>query len=202
VLRAGSTVPRGFPGCKMAGCDAAGARLGSGRRVSGARIWTVAMNAGYAYMFLALAGFSLIGIFSKVADMKNCRPAAIYAFVYLWSLVLVAGFVVFFKGVSFEVPKALYRIALPFGMSAAIAGIAFQAGLRYGKISTSWLIINLSAAIPTIGSIAFYHEQINNKKILAFCLVTVSMLLLWIDRKTERPADKPARDKEENAACG
>ena len=41
---------------------------------------------------------------------------------------------------------------------AAIALWLFQRGLRYGRIATSWLLINLSSAVPTALSVIVYHE--------------------------------------------
>ena len=80
-------------------------------------------------------------------------------------------------------PGIVNVIVLPFGVASAIGGIVFMAGIYYGKISTSWLIINLSAAIPAIGSILFYSEPVNPRKIAVLLLAVVSMLLLWKDKQ-------------------
>jgi drug/metabolite transporter (DMT)-like permease len=76
-------------------------------------------------------------------------------------------------------------IALPFGASAAAALWLFQRGLRYGRIATSWLLINLSAAIPTALSVVVYHEPLNLRKAGVLLLIVVSLLLLWWDRKQD-----------------
>jgi drug/metabolite transporter (DMT)-like permease len=136
-------------------------------------------------MVLSLTSFGLIGIFAKFADTRDCRPSAIYTFAYGWSMLFSALFVVLFRGGSFHVPGIVYVIALPFGVASAIGGIVFMAGIRYGKISTSWLIINLSAAIPAIGSILFYSEPVNPKKIAVLLLAIASMLLLWKDKQED-----------------
>ena len=140
---------------------------------------------GHLYMLGALVSFSLIGIAAKIADTKHCRPAAMYSLVYLWALVLVAFWCVTARGAAFAVPALVWRVAIPFGMCAALAGIAFQIGIRYGKISTSWLVINLSAAVPTVGSVLLYHEPVSPRKLLVLLLVTLSMLLLWKDKKAD-----------------
>jgi len=44
------------------------------------------------------------------------------------------------------------------------------------------LIINLSAAIPTLGSVFIYHESVGLRKVVALCLIAVSVLLLWKDK--------------------
>lgn len=143
------------------------------------------MNLGYLYMVLSLTSFGLIGIFAKFADTRDCRPSAVYTLAYGWSMLFSALFVILFRGGSFHVPGIVYVIALPFGVASAIGGIVFMAGIRYGKISTSWLIINLSAAIPAIGSILFYKEPVNPRKIAVLLLAVVSMLLLWKDKQED-----------------
>lgn len=143
------------------------------------------MNLGYLYMVLSLTSFGLIGIFAKFADTRGCRPSAVYTLAYGWSMLFSALFVVLFRGGSFHVPGVVYAIALPFGVASAIGGIVFMSGIRYGKISTSWLIINLSAAIPAIGSVLFYGEPVNPRKIAVLLLAVVSMLLLWKDKQED-----------------
>jgi drug/metabolite transporter (DMT)-like permease len=136
-------------------------------------------------MVLSLTSFGLIGIFAKFADTRGCRPSAVYTLAYGWSMLFSALFVVLFRGGSFHVPGVVYAIALPFGVASAIGGIVFMSGIRYGKISTSWLIINLSAAIPAIGSVLFYGEPVNPRKIALLLLAVVSMLLLWKDKQED-----------------
>ncbi len=157
------------------------------------------MNLGYLYMGMAVAAFSLTGIFAKVADTRDCRPSAIYTLLYAWSLILVAGFALLGKGASFSAPAPVIWIALPFGVSAVIGGLAFQTGIRYGKLSASWLIISLSAAVPTVCSVAVYHEPVNPKKAAVLLLVLISVGLLWKDRHDE---ESRARQAKESGACG
>ncbi len=143
------------------------------------------MTLGYLYMFLSLTCFGMIGIVAKFADTRGCKPSAVYTLAYAWSLIFGVLFVVLFRGADFYVPAVVYAIALPFGVASAIGGIAFMAGIRYGKISTSWLIINLSAAIPAIGSVILYHEPVNPRKIAVLILAAVSVLLLWKDKQDD-----------------
>jgi drug/metabolite transporter (DMT)-like permease len=137
---------------------------------------------GYLFMFLGLASFSLLGVFAKIADMKKCRPSALYALLFCWACLFALAVSSAAGQPVTAAPGKLAAIALPFGLAGAVAGVAFQAGLRYGKISTSWLVINLSAAIPTLGSIFLYHEPVRPLKVVALCLIVVSVLLLWKDR--------------------
>jgi len=140
---------------------------------------------GYLYMILSLICFAFIGIFAKIADSRGCKPSAVYTLAYGWSLLFGAIFVVLFRNADFRVPIVVYAMALPFGVASVIAGIVFLSGIRYGKISTSWLIINLSAAIPAVGSIILYHEQVSARKIAVVALAIVSVFLLWKDKQSD-----------------
>lgn len=140
---------------------------------------------GYLYMILSLTCFGFIGICAKLADMRGCKPVAVFTLAYGWSLMFGAVFVALFRGGDFRVPAVVYAIALPFGVASVIGGIVFLAGLRYGKVSTSWLIINLSAAIPAVLSVILYHERVNARKIAVLALAAVAVILLWKDKQLE-----------------
>jgi len=140
---------------------------------------------GYLYLILSLTCFGFIGIFAKLADMRGCKPIAVYTLAYGWSLIFGAVFVALFRGGDFRVPAVVYGIALPFGVASVIGGVVFLAGIRYGKISTSWLIINLSAAIPAALSVILYHEQVNARKIAVVALAAIAVVLLWKDKRSE-----------------
>ena len=140
---------------------------------------------GYLYMFLSLTCFGLLGILVKIADLRGCKPGAVYTLAYGWSLLFGVVFVALFRGADFHAPFVVYEIALPFGVASVIGAMVFLAGIRYGKISTSWLVINLSAAIPAIGSIVVYHERVNPKKVAVITLAVVSVLLLWKDKEAD-----------------
>lgn len=143
------------------------------------------MNVGYLYMALSMLFLGMIGIVAKLADMRGCKPYAIYTMAYGWSFFFSVLFVIMFRRANFHVPPVVYVIALPFGLAGALAGIAFMSGIHYGKISTSWLIINLSAALPAAGSIVFYHEHVSPRKILVLALAIASLFLLWKDKESD-----------------
>jgi EamA domain-containing membrane protein RarD len=137
--------------------------------------------------------FSLLGVLHKVADVKQSRPSAITALLYVWSLVLVLTFVVLRTESGPAAPAAVVTVALPFGVCAAVAILAFQAGVKHGNIATSWLAINLSSGIPTVASIIIYHEQLTPMKAVALSLIPVSMFLLWKDKKDAEQTARGAR---------
>jgi drug/metabolite transporter (DMT)-like permease len=143
------------------------------------------MATGQIYMLLALLSFSLLGVLHKLADVKRCRPTAVNALLYGWSLCFILALVTLRPGSGPAAPASVVGIALPFGICASIAILAFQAGIKHGNIATSWLAINLSAGIPTVASVLIYGEPVLPGKALALCLIPVSMFLLWKDKKDD-----------------
>lgn len=143
------------------------------------------MAAGQIYMLLGLLSFSMLGVLHKLADVKHGRPPAINALLAVSSLVMVFGFVVVGSVGGPAVPRIVALVAIPFGISASVAILAFQAGVKHGHIATSWLAINLSAGIPTVASILIYDEPVGTTKALALALIPVSMFLLWQDKKQQ-----------------
>jgi drug/metabolite transporter (DMT)-like permease len=140
------------------------------------------MSPGYWFMFGALLSFAGMGVVHKLGDKLHANPINIAL------LTMAAGFVVTLirSGLSgpglHNIPPHIAFVAIPFGISAAIALWLFQKGLRHGHIVTSWLIINLSTAIPTVLSIVVYHEALNPRKLFTLVLIAASLVLLWWDR--------------------
>lgn len=139
------------------------------------------MTEGYFYALLGLLSFGGLGIFHKLADTWKCRPVQVNALLYCWSLAFVTFMTAVHSG-GWQAPSSVPFLALPFGVCASIAILAFQAGIRHGDIATSWLAINLSSGLPTLGSILIYNEPVGWKRAVALCLIPVSMGLLWKDR--------------------
>lgn len=152
---------------------------------------------GYFYMILSLSSFGLIGICAKLADLRGCKPVPVFTLAYAWCALFGAIFVALFRGMDFKVPVTIYAIAIPFGIASVIGGMVFLEGVRYGKISTSWLIINLSAAIPAIGSVVLYHEHVNAKKITVVVLAVIAIFLLWKDKQLEEARQPEVASGEE-----
>jgi drug/metabolite transporter (DMT)-like permease len=142
------------------------------------------LHSGHIFMFLGLLSFGLLGVFHKLADVKEASPKAITAVLYLASLVFVlVTLVATQKGPPFTGDGRILAIGLPFGLFAGIAILAFQAGIRHGDITTSWLVINLSSAIPTVASILIYKEAVTPTKAVALILIPIAILLLWKERR-------------------
>jgi EamA domain-containing membrane protein RarD len=142
------------------------------------------LEIGLVYTLLALLSYSTLGLFHKLADVKECRPSAITVLLYFFSLVyLLLGS---FAALSMSgAPTTAKLLGIPFGMCSAVAILALQTALRFGNISTSWLAINLSAGVPAVVSIVLYHEAISLRKVFALVLIAGAMVLLWRDRAIE-----------------
>ena len=135
---------------------------------------------GYFLVFWSLFSYGVLGICHKLAERKRCRPQPLSAVLMLGGFLGMNIFVLLGAGYAIP-PKALYT-ALICGTIALCALWAFQEGIKHGKIATSWLIINLSAAIPTVGSILIYREAVNLKKLGILGLIVVAIVLVWLDR--------------------
>lgn len=129
-----------------------------------------------------MAAFATLGLLHKQADRAGCRPQQITILLFAWSALFSAG-TLLGRGQSLLMPGSVWAIALPSGACAATAILLFQIGVREGKIATSWLIINLSGAIPTLASVLIYREKVGPMKLLALVAMVAAVVLLWLERK-------------------
>lgn len=138
----------------------------------------------------------MIGVLHKVADHKQCRPEAINLFIFLGAAIAMNAVSMGRSGIGrlLHIPTVAWVTAVVCGFLASIATLAFQHGVKYGKISTSWLIINLSMVLPTILSIFVYHEFITLRRTIGLMLAVATLILLWRERVQEeaRGAATPA----------
>jgi drug/metabolite transporter (DMT)-like permease len=144
------------------------------------------MTLGYLLLILGLVAFGMLGIFHKVADHPQCRPKMTAVILLFWGGVLTTLYTAFnSKGMGLVFPPRVLLIGSCGGIIAALALFIFQTGLKYGKISTSWLIINLATSIPILLSIFLFNEKINLGKILGILLVLAAVIMLWMDKKID-----------------
>jgi drug/metabolite transporter (DMT)-like permease len=143
------------------------------------------MTIGYLFLLLSLVAFGALGILHKVADHPDCRPRIITALLLGWGAVLTAIYTALFDRHGLHMPGKVLAIGATAGVFASIALFVFQACLRYGKISTSWLVGNLCVAVPVAMSIIAYRERVTPGKAVGMLLVLVAILLLWWDKKTD-----------------
>lgn len=143
------------------------------------------MTLGYALLFVSLVAFGLLGIFHKVADHPDCRPKMITVILLFWGGLLTTIYTFFFHPVGLVFPREVLMIGSLGGVIAAFALYIFQAGLKFGKISTSWLIINLATAIPVSLSIFLFGEKVSAPKVAGILLVATAIVLMWQDKKID-----------------
>jgi drug/metabolite transporter (DMT)-like permease len=153
------------------------------------------MAIAYVFLIMAAASLGMLGVMHKVADHRRCRPEAINLFLFLGAAIVMAVITLWRLGPAkaFVIPSVACLTATACGFLASLAILSFQHGVRFGKISTSWLIINLSAALPTVLSIVIYREAVSVRRALGLALAVVALLILWLERtREERAAQAPA----------
>lgn len=152
------------------------------------------MNLGHAFLLMALLSLGLLGVMLKVADSAKCRPGAVNLGLFLWAAVFLSLYLLSAGRASLlmQTPGKLYVVAAVCGTLASVAILSFQTGLRYGKIATGWVIINLSTILPSLLSIVIYREPVTPLKGIALLLVIVSIVLLWKDRQIDTEAARSA----------
>ena len=157
------------------------------------------MNFGYVFLLLALTAFGTLGIFHKIADHPDCRPKMTALLLFFWGAVFSFIYTGAFDSKRLHFPGRVVLIGACTGVVAALAIFVFQTALRYGKISTSWLIINLTSAVPVLVSILLFNEKINFAKSLGILLVFIAIVLLWLDKRRDLQKMDPARATEQKS---
>lgn len=146
---------------------------------------------GYLLLLTSLTAFGLLGIFHKVADHPNCRPKMIAVILLFWGGVLTTLYTLQFDAKGLQFPPKVLLIGSAGGIIAGLALFVFQTGLKFGKISTSWLIINLSMSIPILLSVFLYHEKITPARGLGVVLVFAAIVMMWWDKKADMEKADP-----------
>ena len=143
------------------------------------------MFIGYLFAVLAMLSIGILGILSKLADNKGCTPLNTTLVLFGGSTVFMGLWVSLVQGQSLNPPRIVSGTALFFGALAVLAFWTFLYGLQFGKITTSWIFMNLSAVVPATLSTVIYHEKVGLLKALVLGLVVLSIFLLWKDKQQE-----------------
>ena len=143
------------------------------------------MMLGYIFLFSSMLAFGILGIFHKVADHPECRPKVIAVILLFWGGLLTTLYTLLLEAKGLQFPPRVVAIGAMGGVCSSLALFAFQAGLRFGKISTSWLVTNLCVSIPVLLSIFYFREPITRGKIVGLALVLTAIFLLWWDKQVE-----------------
>jgi drug/metabolite transporter (DMT)-like permease len=146
----------------------------------------------------AVVSLGMLGVLHKGADRWGCRPQAINLFLFFWASVLMMVTAAVLSGSPAVLSSrgTIVIIAAICGSCAGIAILNFQQSMRFGKISTSWLIINLSTASPTTLSIVLYHEHVTLRRGLSLVLAVAALVLLGVDRCREQAAQISSSSQE------
>ena len=143
------------------------------------------MFIGYLFAVLAMLSIGVLGILSKLADRPDCTPLNTTLVLFGGSSVIMGLYVRFIQGETLNPPKMVSGTAIFFGALAVLAFWVFLYGLQFGKITTSWIFMNLSAIVPAALSTILYHEKLGVLKALVLGLVVLSIFLLWKDKQQE-----------------
>ncbi len=143
----------------------------------------------HLYLLLSVVSFGLLGVLHKVSDHRHCRPEGVNLILFLGAAFGMLAVSVWRTGTKvMDVPAIAWGTAITCGFLASVAILAFQHGVRFGKISTSWLVINLSMALPTVLSILIYHEHVSIRRGLGLFLAVTALVILWLERTREERA--------------
>src|SRR5206468_6191755 len=134
--------------------------------------------SGYLFLTLTVLCFCGLGVLHKVADFQKCRPSAINAYLFFWACLFITIYTLF-HGPSLKTPGEVTGVAIFCGLCASVAILSFQIGVRHGNISNSWLIINLSTAVPTVLSIVIFREAVCLRRAAAVMAIVLSFIFLW-----------------------
>jgi hypothetical protein len=144
---------------------------------------------GYLFALLAMVSIGLLGVLSKLADVYGCRPLNTSVVLFGSSALLMGGVTVGVQGQSLVPPAAVWGTGLVFGTIAIVAFWVFLYGLQFGKITSSWIFMNMSAIVPVTLSVVLYRERVTAAKASVLVLVVVSILLLWYDKQRDSGGD-------------
>ena len=156
---------------------------------------------GHAFLLIAVISFGMLGILHKVADHQGCRPEGINMVLFGGAAACMFGATLWQNGWSntLDLPFAGWMVAVVCGVLSSLAILSFQHGVRFGRISTSWLVINLSTTLPTLLSILLYHETVRPRRAAGLVLAVVALVILWAERvREEKAAMQKAAQIEQN----
>jgi drug/metabolite transporter (DMT)-like permease len=153
---------------------------------------------GYLFALLAMLSIGVLGVLSKLADVHGCKPLNTSLVLFGGSALIMAGHVVVGQHESLVPPLAVGATAVVFGGLAILAFWVFLYGLQFGKITSSWIFMNLSAIVPATLSVLIYREYVSAAKAVVLVLVVVSILLLWKDKQQENETASDTAREEPN----
>lgn len=143
------------------------------------------MFLGYLFAVLAMLSIGVLGLLSKLGDRYGCTPLNTALTLFGGSTVFMGIYVALVQKATLVPPAMVSGTATLFGALAILAFWLFLYGLQFGKLTSSWIFMNLSAVVPAALSIMIYHEAITLTKAVVLALVVTSIVLLWKDKQLE-----------------
>ena len=147
------------------------------------------MTVGIILCFLGAFSFGLGACVAKVADGQHCRATALVASLYAWATALMLARTLAL-GTGFQMPAKAVGLAVVLGVCSAVAFLAFQTSIAFGKVTVPWLVMNLSAGVPTLVSIWIYKERLTPLKFLAFVIALAALACLFQGKRLEEEEGK------------
>lgn len=133
---------------------------------------------GLFFCFLGALAFGALGSVSKIAERRQYAASGLVVGMCGWgALAMLVRTLMLPTG--FHIPVKVVPIAIACGVCAGVAYFAYQTSIMVGKVTVGWLMMNLSAGVPSVVSIWVYHEKLTPIKIFAFALGLVSVLCLF-----------------------
>ena len=142
---------------------------------------------GILLSFLGGLSFGLLGTALKAAERRKADAAGLVVSAYAWPALFMLFKTVLQKSGG-HIPAKVFVIAVIFGVCAAVASLAFQVSIGFGKVTVGWLMMNLSAGVPAAVSVWTYHEELTVMKVVALGLVLVSIVFLAWGQVVEKRA--------------
>jgi drug/metabolite transporter (DMT)-like permease len=154
------------------------------------------MSSGIALCFLGALSFGLLGGASKAAERSHCDAFVLVVSSFGWATLFML-LRTFALGNGFSVPGKVAWTAIPFGLCAIVAFLAFQRSIAIGKVAVGWLVMNLSSGVPALISIWLYKESLTPLKCAAFMLALSSLWCLFKGATLENSrSGVPYQDRE------
>lgn len=146
---------------------------------------------GYFLTLMGMLSFGALGLLSKLAESRGASPIGTTFALFVSAVGTLGIYLGLSPSHRFATAGPVIGIAVIFGAISMLASWTFLYGLKFGKITTSWVLINLSAVIPTIASTWIYGERMTLRKVGLLLLAVVAVVLLWKDKQQEAGALTP-----------
>ncbi len=127
--------------------------------------------------------FTAAAMIYKAANQAGCRQIGTITAERAAVLLLMGMYIAFLD--SFHVTPRLTAMAAIGGTAIFFSRWALLLALITGKVSSSWTVVNLSVAIPTLASIFIWKEMPDLKTFTGLALVPAAIILLREKRYVE-----------------